>query len=127
MALVASVLLFRPGDWLFDAQVVSISPMNPIASSSQAIVVTSSNFLMGLRIDVFRNGAMLSHLSGSLVMVDSATSVSLSFDFGSQAGAYGMELVNPGGQRSQRLLSGCSPRVWVQRSLLLRRQAPSPG
>ena len=111
MALVASVLLFRPGDWLFDARVVSISPINPIASGSQAIVVTSSNFLMGLRIDVFRNGAMLSHLSGSLVMVNSATSVSLSFDFGSQAGAYGMESVNPVANVPSVLLSGRSPRV----------------
>lgn len=97
----------QPGN--LTPQVAAVSPTNPSASGVQAIIVTGANFLVGLSIDLFYNGGALAHLSGSQVTVSSGTSASLSFDFGGRAGSYGMELVNPGGQRSQRFAFTVQP------------------
>ena len=90
----------QPGD--LTPHVVAISPSNPLASSLQSIKITGNNFLDGLAIDMFRNGTALSHVSGSLVTVSSATSLTFSYDFNGQAGSYGIELASPDGHRSAR-------------------------
>lgn len=84
-------------------QVTSMDPTNPVALHPQTVIVTGKNFLDGMSVDLFLGGVLFTHLSGGQVMVNSSTSVNLSFNFNAQAGSYGMELVNPGSQRSARL------------------------
>lgn len=74
-------------------------------SGIQYIVVDGANFVAPISVDVFYNDSRIATLSGSDVRQDygSTNFFTMSFDFKSVAGAYGVEVVDGRGLRSNRL------------------------
>ena len=97
-------LNITPGPSNTAPSVSSIGP-NPVPTfnADQNVQVFGTNFQAGLTVDVFNSGgAKIATLSGTQIQNATAGSFTMTVNLGSTASTFGIEVVNPGAQRSAR-------------------------